>query len=97
MNKNSGQQLVLENAGTWTDGAMFLLHKFIRKTNVEFTSDDFRAYALNVGLKPPHHHNAWGALFTLASKMDLIRPTGNFWESTRPESHRRFIRGWERA
>lgn len=94
MNKEIGQQLVLEHAGTWTDGAIYLLERFLKKTNVEFTMDEFRAYALDVGLREPHHHNAWGALFNYASRLNMIRFSGNVWESTRPEAHKRLIRGW---
>jgi hypothetical protein len=97
MNKEIGQQLVLENAGTWTDQAMYLLERFLKKTSVEFTMDDFRSYASNVGLNEPHHPNAWGALFNHASSRNLIRFSGNVWESTRPEAHKRLIRGWVRT
>jgi hypothetical protein len=94
MNKQIGQQIVLDNAGTWTDQAMYLLERFLKKTNIEFTIDDFRAYAIEVGLKEPHHHNAWGAFFNYAATLNMIRFSGNVWESVRPKAHKRLIRGW---
>ncbi len=97
MNKEFGQELVLKHAGTWTDQAMYLLERFLKKTKVEFTMDEFRSYALDVGLSEPHHCNAWGALFNYASKQNMIRFSGNVWESTRKEAHKRLIRGWVKA
>ena len=94
MNKEIGQQLVLENSGSWVDQAMYLLERFIKKTIDEFTMDDFRSYATGIGLKEPHHPNAWGALFNHAARLNMIRFSGNVWESSRPEAHKRLIRGW---
>jgi hypothetical protein len=97
MNKEFGQELVLKHSGSWSDQALDLLERFLKKTRVEFTMDEFRAYATDVGLSEPHHFNAWGALFAHAARLNLIRFTGNVWESSRPESHKRLIRGWVKA
>ncbi len=97
MNKEFGQELVLKHSGTWSDQALELLERFLKKTNVEFTMDEFRSYALEVGLQEPHHCNAWGALFNHASRLNLIRFSGSVYESSRPEAHKRLIRGWVRA
>ena len=97
MNKEFGQELVLKHSGTWSDQALDLLETYLKNARAEFTMDEFRAYATLVGLSEPHHCNAWGALFTHAAKMNLIRFSGNFWVSDRPEARKRIIRGWVRA
>jgi hypothetical protein len=94
MNKEFGQLIVLENAGTWTDKAMLELCSYLVRMKEEFTLDDFRKYATEMGLTEPHHPNAWGALMNHAAKLNYIRFTGNVWESTRPQAHKRLIRGW---
>mgnify|MGYP003334296817 CR=1 FL=1 len=43
MNKEFGQELVLKHSGSWSDQALDLLEKFLKKTRVEFTMDEFRA------------------------------------------------------
>ena len=97
MNKEFGQELVLKHSGSWSDQALSMLEWYIQTNNEEFTMDDFRVYAEYMGLNPPHHHNAWGALFNHCAKLNLIRPTGKMWESTRTEAHKRLIRGWKKA
>lgn len=95
--KNQGIERVWKNAGSWADQAMDLLASYSARQREEFTLEDFRLYASMRYLPKPHHDNCWGALFLVASKQFLIKPTGNMVVATRPEAHRRLIRTWVRA
>jgi len=95
--KQEGIERVWKNAGTWSDQAMNLLASFSARQREEFTLEDFRLYASMRYLPEPHHDNCWGALFSVASKQFLIKPTGSMVAATRPEAHGRLIRTWVRA
>jgi hypothetical protein len=95
--KQEGIERVWKNAGTWSDQAMNLLASFSARQREEFTLEDFRLYASMRYLPEPHHDNCWGALFSVASKQFLIKPTGSMVAATRAKAHGRLIRTWVRA
>lgn len=95
--KKQGIERVWKNAGTWSDKAMDLLVSFSSRQLEEFTMEEFRLYASMRYLPEPHHDNCWGALFNVASRQFVIKPTGNMVVATRPEAHGRMIRTWLRA
>jgi hypothetical protein len=95
--KQEGIERVWKNAGIWSDQAINLLASFSARQREEFTLEDFRLYASMRYLPEPHHDNCWGALFSVASKQFLIKPTGSMVVASRPEAHGRLIRTWVRA
>lgn len=95
--KKEGIERVWQNAGTWADQAMNLLLSYSSRQREEFTMEEFRLYASMRYLPKPHHDNCWGALFNVASKQFVIKPTGNMVVAKRPEAHGRLIRTWVRA
>jgi hypothetical protein len=95
--KTEGIERVWKNAGTWSDQAMNLLLSFSARQRKEFTMEDFRNYASMRYLPEPHHDNCWGALFNVAAKQFVIKPSGKFTPAKRPQAHSRLIRTWVRA
>ncbi len=88
MARDEGMALVLENVGQeWRDRIAFLIDGLARRLP-ELTADDVRAEADRVGMDPPHHHNAWGAVMLSAAKRGSIQRTTSPRASVRVEAHR---------
>ena len=87
--KQAGQTLTLENNADWTQEALEAL-VFIAKRKDPLTVDDLRSVIIN----EPKSHNCYGALMSKAASMGLIRETGQYTKSTRPEGHSRMIKVW---
>lgn len=97
MNKDTGIAAVWEKSAPWSHQAMTTLKGFIARKRNGFTVDDFRQYAIEMGLGEPHHYNAWGALFNVARQQGWIRSTGNVLPSVRPQAHKRLICEWRKS
>lgn len=61
-----------------------------------FTTDDIWGVLSARGVNPPKEPRAMGAATRWASKHGLIKSTGRYVKSKRPECHRRPIMVWER-
>lgn len=75
----------------WVDCAFSILETFARD-RIQFSSDDFRAFAAGILPEPPHH-NSYGALFIKASKSGIIRANG-YVKARRLSAHARVIMLW---
>jgi hypothetical protein len=64
----------------------------LAKTGKPFTSDDIWAYLEGLATTP--EPKALGAVFLRAAKRKLIKPTGEFWQSKRPQAHGRRLMVW---
>ena len=63
----------------WGDRAFEILRCFCHRpggSGEDFTSEDVRAYAKNLGLPDPPHLRAWGGVFQRAARAGLIVKTG---------------------
>lgn len=63
----------------WSDRAFDILCCFCRRpggSNEDFTSEDVRRYAANLGLPEPPHLRAWGGVFQKAARRGMITKTG---------------------
>jgi hypothetical protein len=78
----------------WLACALSILRSFA-KDRVEFTSDDFRAFARGI-LPDPPHHNAFGALFNNAAKAGVIQRVG-YARARRDVAHGRVLGVWAAA
>lgn len=98
MLKEAGCTAVLAGAEReirgWVDSALSVLESFAR-TRERFTSDDFRVFAAGI-LPDPPNHNSFGALFSAAAKLKLIRLSG-YAKAARAAAHRRVVGVWEAA
>ena len=62
-----------------------------------FTGEELRLRLLDNSCPAPHHHNAWGAFIMQATRLGIIRPTGQFRNMATPKSHARATRVYEWA
>jgi hypothetical protein len=92
--KEDGQRRVLANCSTqdpgWVDQAFELVCLYARHRDT-FTSDDVRSGATH--LPPPPHHNAWGAVFSKAAKLKIIRRCGHA-KARHVAAHGRWVGVW---
>lgn len=89
--KSKGTDRVLHRAPPgWRDDALRTIRAVARSCG-RFTADDVHATAALLGLLPPHHSNAWGAVFRLALRQRYMRPTGDHVRSSRREARARSI------
>lgn len=76
----------------WYRAAEYALEVLIRRGN-NFTTDELHKELQNYEVST-HEPRALGAIIRQASKNGLIRSTGQFKKSTRPECHRRPVSIW---
>lgn len=88
--KTSGQEQVLSSNGAWKDQ----IYGVLRGTSGDFTSEDIRAKAKELGIAEPKHSNAWGAVINAASKRGIITRTGERCRSKLPRSHAASLDVW---
>lgn len=90
--RNAGVAKVEANANQqWKDEALQIVRK-LASGKQPFTSDD--VWAALVGKSVTPEPRAMGAVFLKASRAGVIRPTGEYWQSKRPECHARRIAVW---
>ena len=86
---------VARNAGDdWQLAALASLSRFC-VWNDDFTGEEFRVWSAEHGLAAPHHHNAWGSLFRIAARHNMIRITDRTRPMTTVRSHARRSPIWE--
>lgn len=90
--KMAGIELVSANNYSWMDQAISILSQ-VSFLEHEFTSEDIRNACLARGLPQPNHANAWGALFSRASKSGIITRVG-FRKNKIPSAHMRLVAVW---
>jgi hypothetical protein len=79
--KKAGMQLSLFNAEIndpgWKDKALVSLTKFIFKfPDLQFQTEDVRAWAYRNGLPEPPNHRAWGGIISSAKRKGIIAFVG---------------------
>ncbi len=90
--KKLGQAQVLRNAGDqWREHALYQIVCLSERG--EFTSDDLRR---EMDILIPSNENSWGAAFSAASKMKLIKNTGRYVISKIPSCQGRRIAVWQK-
>ena len=95
--KEEATSRVLDNAGDeWKNRAMNVL-LYVADTTDDFIADDVVVEAEKLGLPEPHHRNAWGSLFLLASKRKYIKKTGETRPTRRPRGHARYYPVWRKS
>lgn len=62
-----------------------------------FSTDQLWCYAEASGIRTPHEPRAMGAAITRAAKLGLIKRTGSWVTSSRPECHARPVAEWVRV
>lgn len=76
------------------------VHEAIRRRSGPFTSDslhgDLTQSARDV-LRHPHHRNALAGIITTSAREGVIRFTGQYVRSVRPEARGRMLKVWERV
>jgi len=94
LRKVTGQERVLatceEIDPAWVDHALEIVRDLARQGK-RFTADDVRANAGHLA-KPPHH-NAWGAMFSKALNLGIIRRCGHV-KARHSEAHGRVVGLW---
>lgn len=86
--KKIGQEQVSDNNKHWRDCMISLIEEYPK--GHEFTMNDVRDFDIG----EPSHVNAYGALLSHAGKLKLIRKTGVYVKSMRPEAHSRMLPIW---
>lgn len=94
--RDEGIALVAGSAGeAWMHRAMTLVLLFLRKAGERGALfEDARAYAVDMGLPRPPHHNAWGAVSMALAARLLIVKTGEYQASRSIKSHGRTQPYW---
>lgn len=78
---------VLKHAGSlWVEQGLDIIS---RMQAGRATGESLRRAMLDIGLHPPHHSNAWGALIRTAVKRGLLAPTGTWQPMATKSSHAR--------
>lgn len=95
----TGMQRTLDlEPDTWLDGALEALRRFVAIPGWHsFKLEDFRAWYLDSGRKPPHDHHVWGAFANRAVKANVIRFTGRHAPSVSPRTHAHWVKVWEKV
>ena len=91
--RDQGIEKALVNNDLWKDRVLeeivYLSHK-----QETFTSDDLRISCSHL---VPRSGKAWGAVFSIASKLHLIKKTGRYVKSCISSNHSRPVAEWELA
>jgi hypothetical protein len=85
---------VMANAGQeWQTRALRALRLFAQFDR-EFIAEEFRTRWFAMGYPPPHHHNAWGALFRIAAQQGWLEMTNTIRSMSTVRSHARKSPVW---
>jgi hypothetical protein len=77
---------VKNSGGDWRDVALAALHLI---PGFEGTGEDIRLRLQLRGLRPPHHHNAWGEMIKAAIEQRMVVATGKQRHMRTRKSHAR--------
>ena len=77
---------VAANAGSWMAGGLGMIAALREWSG---TAEALRLHLQRMGLNPPHHHNAWGALIKKAISGGYLVPTGRYAHMATVKSHGR--------
>lgn len=89
--RDEGQARVLARSAGFTANAVEVVRR--RLAGAEVLAEEFRRVCVEEGVEPLHH-NAWGALTSQLSKMEMIEKTGQYERSRDPRSHARLQPVW---
>ena len=76
------------------------VHEAIAARSEPFTSDSLHGYLTQSArdvLRHKHHRNALAGILTTSAKAGLIRFTGQYVKSVRPEARGRMLKVWQRV
>ena len=89
-----GMATAIANAGkTWQEIATDSVLT-VARLNMTFTADDVWAWIESHNLPQPPNKAALGSVFKALSRDQIIRATGEWRNSARPETHTRPLRVW---
>lgn len=90
--RNQGIDQVLENNKAWAEAiASFFINVWLpsKPEGYEFICEDFRHDAMNSGVQPPQHPNAWGGVFAHMVRHPEVQWTGRARKTVGIPSHAR--------
>ena len=90
-----GMTAAIEHAGTEWEQAADQAVRTVARLRVTFTADDVWDYVFHHHLPEPPNRAALGAVFKALSRAGIIRQTGEWRNSQRPETHTRPLRVWQ--
>ena len=93
--KEAGIEQVLSNGAAFKDQVRILI-RIVARRGLEFTNDDVRALASELGVEEPHHPNAWGAAVSSAAKAGEIERVG-YRKSAAISRHAGLVAVWRRV
>ena len=92
---DEGMTAAIKHAGTdWRICAEEAV-RTVARLRITFTSDEVWDYMNSHKLPEPPNRSALGAVFKALAKADVIRVTGEWRNSARPETHTRPLRVWQ--
>jgi hypothetical protein len=92
---DEGMIAALDNAGTKWEQAADQAVRTVARLRVTFTADEVWDYVHHHNLPEPPNRAALGAVFKSLSRAGVIRQTGEWRNSQRPETHTRPLRVWQ--
>jgi truncated hemoglobin YjbI len=84
--RDTGLKRVGNNAHEFMEAGLAAIARLPK--GLEYTGERIRALLLHQGIVP-HHHNAWGALITVALKGGYLHSTGRYEAMQAKKSHAR--------
>ena len=81
----------------WQARAVGLYRAYMATRPHAFTAEGCKIYALARDLGTPHHHNAWGGLFSALARSGQIVKTGHTVKSQLPSRHANEVPVWRLA
>ena len=92
---DEGMIAAIEHAGdTWRDQAETAV-RTVARMRLTFTSDEVWDFMQSHNYPEPPNRSALGAVFKALGKAGVIRVTGEWRNSARPETHTRPLRVWQ--
>lgn len=95
--RDEGAQRVLQFEVPFQDEALAFLARWLEWHGDEFIGEDVRMAWEEEGRQSPHHPNAWGAVFLLAAKRNMIERSGGLLKSRDSRAHARLQPAWRKA
>ena len=90
-----GMTAAIEHAGTtWQDMADTAV-RTVARMRITFTADEVWDFMDSHNYPQPPNRAALGAVFKALSRANVIRVTGEWRNSARPETHTRPLRVWQ--
>jgi hypothetical protein len=94
--RDEGIKKVMSNNESWMEQALRFAELFVsRREGEDFTGEDIRFCLENLGVDPPRHPNAYGALINCLVRRKVIVPTGRYVNPKDRSSHARKIQVYE--